>query len=110
MPKGILLVRSGPASPETEDEYNRWYTEVHIPELLAVPGFVAARRYRLHAAAGSADEGEPASYLAVYEVEGGDLGDVVQLMADRSSAGDIQLSPALGLEPPPTVTLFELLE
>jgi hypothetical protein len=30
-----------------EDEFNRWYDDTHLPEMLQVPGFVAGRRYTL---------------------------------------------------------------
>ena len=35
MAKTLLLVWSTPASPEVEPEFNRWYSETHIPELRA---------------------------------------------------------------------------
>ena len=44
-----------------EAEFNRWYNEKHVPERLAMKGFVSARRYL------SADN--PRRYLAVYELE-----------------------------------------
>jgi hypothetical protein len=54
------------SDPAREDEFNRWYDEVHLPDLLSVPGIVAARRYRVAPARGA----EPSSqYLAVYEIE-----------------------------------------
>ena len=58
--KGLLLVMMD-IDPENEEEFNRWYTEEHIPERLAIPGFISARRYR-------ALEGGP-KYLALYELE-----------------------------------------
>jgi len=48
MPKGLMVVQSRPSDPEREDEYNEWYSHTHLPEIRAVPGFVAARRYKLH--------------------------------------------------------------
>ena len=48
MPKGMLLVQSRPADPAREDEFNDWYTNTHIPEVCAVPGIVAAQRYKVH--------------------------------------------------------------
>ena len=30
-----------------EDEFNEWYDNVHIPEALAVDGFVAAHRFKI---------------------------------------------------------------
>ena len=48
MPRGMMLVQSRPADPKREDEFNDWYTNTHIPEVCAVPGIVAARRYKVH--------------------------------------------------------------
>ncbi len=57
---GILLVLNDIAAA-TEDEFNRWYQQQHIPERLGVPGFRTARRYR---ALGSGP-----AYMAVYECD-----------------------------------------
>jgi len=41
---GLLMVWADvPAN--REDEFNRWYNEEHVPERLAVPGFLSAARY-----------------------------------------------------------------
>jgi hypothetical protein len=62
-----LLVYSGPVDG-LEDEYNDWYERIHLPEVLMVPGIVAAQRFKLHVAEG---EPQPAQrYLAIYEFEG----------------------------------------
>jgi hypothetical protein len=58
--QGLLLVMMDTA-PEHEAELNRWYEEEHVPERLAIPGFLRATRYQ-------AVEGGP-KYLALYEVE-----------------------------------------
>ena len=47
--------------PETEDEFNRWYNEEHLAELLAVPGVLSAARYE-------AVKSGP-KHMAVYELE-----------------------------------------
>lgn len=62
--RGLLLIMME-VEPEHEEEFNRWYWEEHVPERLAVPGFISARRYQ-------AVEGEP-KYLALYEVESADV-------------------------------------
>src|SRR5262245_46609686 len=42
--RGLFMVYVDvPAS--LEDEFNRWYNEVHIPERLAIPGVLNAARY-----------------------------------------------------------------
>jgi hypothetical protein len=57
--KGLLAVWTDIA-PEIEAEFNAWYDTEHIPERLAVPGFLSGLRYR-------AVEGEP-KYLALYDL------------------------------------------
>ncbi|WP_106398792.1 DUF4286 family protein [Actinocorallia populi] len=101
MPKGIMVVQSSPSDPSREDEYNAWYTDTHLPEVLAVPGFVSARRYKV---LGGGPEGH--TYLAVYELEADDLtAPVKELRARGTSKNDL---PPLG--PPPIATIYELLD
>ena len=57
---GLLMVWSE-VPADQEEEYNRWYDEEHIGDLLAVPGFLNGGRYQ-------AVKGGP-KYLACYEVE-----------------------------------------
>jgi len=45
--KFIQVVFSNPVA-DREDEFNEWYDNVHIPELLTVPGMLSATRYALH--------------------------------------------------------------
>ena len=99
MPKGIMVVQSEPADPAREDEYNDWYDNTHVPEIRAVPGFVSARRYKVHGA------GSPA-YLAIYEIDADDLTAPPAELRARSSAAPA----ALRVDPPPVVTIYELLE
>jgi len=46
-PDSVLMVYTDPASLEQDTEYNRWYTEEHLPDVTSVPGYVAASRYRV---------------------------------------------------------------
>ena len=41
MPKGIMFVQSRPSTPGRDDEYNNWYSNEHIPEVLAIDGITA---------------------------------------------------------------------
>ena len=100
MAKGIMVVQAAPVSPDREDEFNDWYDNVHVPEICSVPGFVSARRYR--AADGS-------GYLAVYEIEADDLSGPPALWRARSAAGQATGTTALRRDPPPVVTVYELL-
>ena len=46
MPTHRLIVFTQPAAGQ-EAEYNRWYDEVHLGDVLEVDGFVAAQRFAL---------------------------------------------------------------
>jgi hypothetical protein len=85
MAKTIMAVFSNPATPAQEDEYNTWYDEVHLKELLAIPGIVGATRYTI-------GDDSAHRYLATYEIEG-DPAAVLAEMAAR--APEMTLSPAL---------------
>jgi hypothetical protein len=97
MAKGIILVESFPSSPDREQEYNNWYDEVHLGELVALDGFVSARRLR------PVDGNGP--YVAIYEIEGENLQSVLDNMI--ASAGQLTMSDALSLDPPPIPRLLE---
>jgi len=57
---GGLLLNAMNVVPEHEAEFNDWYDSEHIPALSAVPGVLAARRYRAHS-------GSP-RYVALYHL------------------------------------------
>jgi hypothetical protein len=62
---GGLLINAMSVVPEHEAEFNEWYDNEHIPALAAVPGTLAARRFRSHA-------GSP-RYVAVYHLASPDV-------------------------------------
>jgi hypothetical protein len=70
MARTIVLVFTNCADPAREKEFNDWYDNTHVPDVLATPGFVSCTRYEL---AGDPGPGQ-AKFLAVYEVESDDLG------------------------------------
>jgi hypothetical protein len=88
--KYCYVVFSNPTS-EREDEYNKWYNEVHLPDVLAVPGFVSARRFKI----AQDDNKLPASYLALYEMETDDPETSLQDLASRAGTPTMMLSDAL---------------
>jgi hypothetical protein len=60
---GVILV-SMDVDPDRDQEFNDWYNTEHIPRLSAIPGVVAARRFRVSQPGGN---GAPA-YVALYHV------------------------------------------
>lgn len=57
----LYLVKSELTDRALETDWNDWYTRVHVPGMLSVPGISSVRRY--------AEVDAPGSYLAVYEIE-----------------------------------------
>ncbi|MFV2175848.1 hypothetical protein ACFHW2_35535 [Actinomadura sp. LOL_016] len=99
--KSILHVMTRPASPEVTDEYNRWYEDAHMPEVVALEGFVSARRY------GPTKDGDP--YVAVYEIEG-DATEAMKRLNQAMGDGSVSLSDKVQMDPPPQMHVFELVK
>jgi hypothetical protein len=102
-----LVVQSSARDAEHEDEFNRWYREEHLPDICAIPGFVGARRFRVRQQRSGA---AVAGYLAVYELDSDDLEATVAEMSARSADGRVRRSATVQLDPPPVVTLYELID
>jgi hypothetical protein len=81
------------ATDGQDQAYNDWYNEVHLPDVLSVPGFVAAQRFKL------SQEGPPQDfthgYLAIYEVETDDLEGAHRALQAASGTDAMVISPAL---------------
>jgi hypothetical protein len=56
---GALMTAWTHVAPEREVEFNAWYDTEHLPEIVALPGFLSARRYVC--------EGAVPKYLAWYD-------------------------------------------
>jgi hypothetical protein len=61
----IYLVHAELAGTADEQAWNDWYDDKHIPELLSVPGFISAYRFR--------ERSERKRYLAGYRLERPDV-------------------------------------
>ncbi|MBF6145994.1 DUF4286 family protein [Nocardia nova] len=85
-----MLVFSTPREG-MDDEYNTWYNDVHIPELLQIEGIRSCSRYRAPQLEG---QGATHRYLAVYEIDG-DAEAVLEQLRANSAEGRSTLSPAI---------------
>jgi hypothetical protein len=70
-----FVVLTNPIEGE-EDTFNKWYDSTHVPEVLDVPGVIAAQRYDLAELKIPDDEDLPAQlpppthrYLVIYELD-----------------------------------------
>lgn len=65
-----MLVLSNPVQGR-EEEFERWYRDTHVPEMLQLPGFVACQRLVLSEA--QMGRSHPQRHLALWEIETDDL-------------------------------------
>lgn len=72
----FYMVKTRSADPAKEAEFNAWYDDIDIPDVLAVPGFMRARRGVQQSIAGLPQldlretEGK---YVALYDIETADI-------------------------------------
>lgn len=89
-----LVVISRPFDHSDEVEYNRWYDDEHLSDVLKVKGIVAAQRYQ-----GVARQPEIGNrmnpYLAIYEIETDDLESVVRELELRAGTEVMPISDTL---------------
>lgn len=70
----LMMVRTINTDPAREKEFNDWYDDIDVPDVLKVPGYWRARRGRTlpvasAAATAAAPSGENAHYVALYNIE-----------------------------------------
>lgn len=93
-------------TPGREAEFNRWYDEVHIADLLRVPGIAGARRAELTEAQLTMDTGDPEPcgperigarhrFLAVYDIEADDPMPVLKEIGARAHTAEMPITPDL---------------
>lgn len=110
MTKMVMIALSNPADPQREDEFNDWYDNTHVPQIRSsVPGVGDVRRYRASAAQ-MLPEPPAHRYLAVYEIEATDSGQVLAALGAGIQGGAIELSSVLDMaENPPVTLIYEAL-
>lgn len=92
MTKHVLLVFTDPVDGK-EDEYNTWYNDVHLGEVLQTDGFVAAQRFKVsEAMPGVTDH----AYVAIYELDTDDPGAAMKALS--GAAGNFTRSDAIDLK------------
>lgn len=95
MPQFAYVVHSNPV-PGHEDEYNDWYSNRHLADVVAVPGFVSAQRFCLM---DTDAEGAPRQkYMAIYTMET-DAPDVTLVnLTSLVETGAMHMSEAFSME------------
>src|SRR5438445_258984 len=93
-------------TPGDDDGFNDWYDNIHVPDLLRVPGVVACRRGMLSLAQ-AVMEGEDLvpcgperidaryRYVARYSIETDDIEAVLEEIMRRANTEAMPMSPTL---------------
>src|SRR3546814_4465726 len=82
MTKQLFMIITEAPSSEEEAAFETWYVDRHMPDVLAVPGFTAAQRFRL--APGPDEDNAPARFLTIYEMETDDRAAVMAEVRRRA--------------------------
>ena len=69
MGRYLLFAFSDCKDPVREKEFNDWYSDMHVPDMLEVPGMIRATRW----VSAESKEGQHRKYLALYEMETDDI-------------------------------------
>ncbi len=87
-----FLVLTKPADGQ-EKEYNDWYQNIHLKDIVSIPGFKSAQRFRLRQTV------MPGAtlpvYLAIYDLETDDIDGALKEMMTRSESGQMVVSTSL---------------
>ena len=96
MSRHVFVVLTN-ASTGRDDEFNEWYNNQHIPDVLKIPGFVAAQRFSI---AGAQMDGaaSPWRYLALYELDTDDLAGALKELAARVGTPAMVMSDSLDMK------------
>ena len=98
MAKALMVVGANPTEPAHDAEFNRWYTDIHLDDVLKVAGFITARRYALSDARPMVGtEASPFRYLAIYDVESDDLEQSGRDLQAALDSGAIPISETFDL-------------
>jgi hypothetical protein len=88
------VVMSNPL-PGRDAEYNEWYTHQHLAAVMAVPGFISARRFVLVDATA---EGAPKQrYLALYNMRTDTPETVLAALVELVESGKMHISEAMNI-------------
>lgn len=94
MKKNYCFVVLTNAEEGRDEEYNDWYDNRHLVDVLKIPGIVSAQRFKL-APVQNSSEPSPHEYLALYQIETDDLKQVMDTLRERSGTEAMPRSDAL---------------
>jgi len=91
--KTYYIVMSNPIEGK-EEEYNDWYSNIHLQEVVKIDGFISAQRFKL--TEGQQMDNQPYKYMAIYEIENEEIGDTIKEL--NEAAGTLNMAPVIDLD------------
>jgi hypothetical protein len=91
--RSLYMVFSNPAEGR-DDDYNKWYDEVHIPEVLGLPGFLSAQRITQQVGDSPSPVAPEQRYGVLYEIEG-DPAQVSATLNEAMASGKLNMTDAV---------------
>jgi len=89
-----MVVLSKPVEGQ-ESRYNDWYDNVHLKQVLSLPGFISAERFKLSVSLASL---HVYPYMSVYEIETADPELAAKTLQEAAENGRIEASVAFDYE------------
>ncbi|MEJ7927206.1 hypothetical protein WG908_10630 [Sphingobium sp. AN641] len=86
-----FVVLSNPV-PGKEEDYNRWYSDQHLPDVVRCPDFVNGQRFSL---VDSLANDPPYKYLSIFDVETDDPGRTLRDLVSRAGGPEMPSSDAI---------------
>jgi hypothetical protein len=83
------------AQPGREDEFRHWYDTQHVPDVLRVPGVVAAQRFDIPLVKSYLENTPAWTSLAIYELEAEDPQTVMDAIVARRDTADMIMTDSL---------------
>jgi hypothetical protein len=92
MAQGKLIILNN-AIPEREDEYNDWYSNKHVADVVRIPGILTGRRFTRMEQQRGPDQ--PYKYSAMYDIEAEMAPQIVSELSRRAHTPEMPLSTAV---------------
>ena len=101
MAKHLFMILTEMPAPEDAEAFEAWYVDRHMPDVLAIPGFTAAQRFRL-AVDPAAPDATP-GFITIYEMETEDRAAVMAEVRRRAGTDLMPIFPGVREGAPKTM-------
>ena len=91
MARHVFVIVNDPPDADQAEAFDHWYVDRHMPDVLDVPGFISAQRFRL--APDPANPDALPRHLAIYEIETEDRAAVMAELRRRAGTDQMPLFP-----------------